>query len=94
MGTPDVEGDPLRALGGLPRVDLDPRRAREIRDRAVALLETRRRRTERRLALVEAVFAQFVQPVLAGGLSLGFAAWVLSRSIEVLAQVRGGFFWP
>jgi len=94
MGEAHFTTDPLRALGALPAADLDPRAARRIRDRAVALLESRRRRTPRRLAVLAATLARFAQPVLAAGLSLGFAAWALSRSVSLLQHARGGFFWP
>jgi hypothetical protein len=93
MEPSDPGFDPIGALRGLPRLDLDPRRAREIRDRALATMASRRGRGERRAGLPVAVYERFLEPILAGGLSLGFAAWVLSRSIGVLLQARGGFFW-
>ena len=94
MSEPRFTTDTLRALGELPTTDLDPRRAREIRARAVALLESRRPRTKRPLAAVGKALARFAQPLLAASLSLGFAAWVLSRAVGLLRQARGGFFWP
>ncbi len=85
--------DPIGALRGLPVLDLDPRRARGIRDRALAAMASRRRRGERWAGLPAAAYERFVEPILVGGLSLGFAAWVVARSIGVLQQARGGFFW-
>lgn len=85
--------DLMRALKDLAVVDHAPARARRIRDRAVALLGRRRRR-ELRWAGLLADYSRFVEPALAGALSLGFAAWTVTRSIEVLQRARGGFFWP
>lgn len=83
----------MRALKDLAVADHAPARARRIRDRAVALLARQRHRALRRARLV-AIYSRFVEPTLAGALSLGFAAWTVTRSIEVLHRARGGFFWP
>ncbi len=85
--------DLMRALKNLVVAEHAPARARRIRDRAVGLLARRRRRALRRAGLV-ADYSRFVEPTLASALSLGFAAWTVTRSIEVLHRARGGFFWP
>jgi|WetSurMetagenome_2_1015567.scaffolds.fasta_scaffold1201847_2 hypothetical protein len=93
MEPSDPGFDPIGALRGLPMLDLDPRRAREIRDHALATMAWRRRRGERWVGLPAAAYERFLEPILVCGLSFGFAAWVLARSIGVLQQARGGFFW-
>jgi len=87
------DDDPMRALEALAFSDHAPDRARRIRDRAVGLLARRRRRAFLRARLV-AAGARWAEGALAGALSLGFAAWTVTRSIEILHRARGGFFWP
>jgi len=91
---PGDRGDDLiQALKGLPVEDHSPTRARLIRDRAVALLARRRRRATRLERLVSS-YSRFVEPALAGALSVGFALWTVARSLEILRTAREGFFWP
>ncbi len=93
MEAGDPRDDLLRALKNLVVAEHAPARARRIRDRAAGLLARRRRRALRRARLL-ADYSRFVEPTLASALSLGFAAWTVTRSIEVLYRARGGFFWP
>ena len=93
MDAGNPRDDLMRALKDLAVADHAPARARRIRDRAVALL-ARRRRGALRWARLLAGHSRFVEPILAGALSLGFAVWTVTRSIEVLHRARGGFFWP
>ena len=85
--------DLMHALRDLVVADHAPSRARQIRDRAVAVLARRRRRGLRWAPLL-AGYSRFMEPALVGALSLSFAAWTVTRSIEVLLSARGGFFWP
>ncbi len=81
--------DLMHALNELVVPDHAPARARRIRDRAVALLARRRGRIG-----FLAGYWRFVEPTLVGALSLGFAAWAVTRSVEVLHSAGGWLFWP
>ncbi len=81
--------DLMHALKELVVPDHAPARARRMRDRAVALLARRRRR----VGLLTGYW-RFVEPPLVGALSLGFAAWAVTRSVEVLHSAGGWLFWP
>lgn len=77
-----IENDQLDVLlGALPPEDMRPALARRTRDRAVSVLLSRR---ERRFSWTGALYRKVLEPVLVGGLSLGFLIWAVSRSIEVL----------
>ncbi len=93
MESGNSRDDLIRALRDLPVAVQSSARARRIRDLAVALLARRRRRALRRARLMT-VYLRYVEPALAGALSVGFAAWTVTRSIEVLHRARGGWFWP
>ncbi len=83
----------MRVLRELPEMDHEAVRARRIRDGALGLLARRRRRSVRWTRL-HATYSRIVEPAVVGVLSLGFVAWTVIRSMEVLQSVHGGFFWP
>jgi hypothetical protein len=90
MGLDDELGLALRAL---PRTDVDPRRAGEVSERAVALLGRKHPGPRGRVSLWRPVRSA-LEPVLAAALSAGFVAWVVEQSIGVLSSSRAGVFWP
>lgn len=93
MEAENSRDDLLHALKDLVVPDHAPARARRIRDRAVALLARRRSRSRPWAGLL-AGYWRFAEPTLVGALSLGFAAWTITRSIEVLHSAGGWLVWP
>jgi hypothetical protein len=86
--------DPLGlALRALPGMDVNPRRASEVCDRAVDLLRRNRSGKSGRVFIWRPV-RMALEPVLAAALSAGFVAWVVEQSIAVLCSSRAGVFWP
>jgi hypothetical protein len=82
----------LAELRDLPRNDMDPGRTRAVRDRACAILARRRRRGVRVFEAFGAFYGAVLEPVLVGGLALGFLAWVVARCAEALHQGAGLLF--
>jgi len=93
MATTDREDGLLLALRALPRMDVDPRRAKEVCDRAVALLK-RGRPGGKRSSAPWRRFRSALEPVLAAALAAGFVAWIVERSMGVLGASGAGIFWP
>jgi RNA polymerase sigma factor (sigma-70 family) len=73
-------------------LDMDPARALALRDRARATVVRRgggQYPWRVRLALL---YRSTLEPVVVGGLSLGFVAWAVDRSLKVLLSVPGWLF--
>lgn len=84
-----VENDDLRELrDGLPRLDMEPASARRARE--LALVAYARSLTRGRQPAVPGLYRSVLEPILVGGLALGFLAWVVGRSLEVLRGAPGG----
>jgi hypothetical protein len=92
MGEPMHEDELLAMLRALPDADMDPRRAREVRDRACATLGRRQRPAARWLEALAVFYDQLVEPVLVGALAAGFLAWVAGRCVEALSKGSSVFF--
>jgi hypothetical protein len=92
MGKPMHEDELLAILRALPGADMDPRRARQVRDRACATLNRRQRPVARWLKALAAFYDRLVEPVLVGALAAGFLAWVAGRCVEALRQGSGVLF--
>jgi len=82
-----TETDNLRDLRELPRLDMDAAAARRVRDLAVAAHARSRDRCHLPAA---GLYRRVLEPILVGGLSLGFLAWVVGRSLEILRRAPGG----
>ena len=85
MSNATLKGDELLALlHELPADDMIPARAVRVRELAHAVLARRRcSRVEPGLGLLASI-VRLLEPALAGALGLGFLAWVVTRSLEIL----------
>ena len=90
MKEPIEQDESIILLQALPEFDLDVRRARDIRNRACAVLGRRSRKTLRVLRIIDTLYCSVVEPVLVAGLSIAFLAWVASRCFDVLTHFPGG----
>jgi hypothetical protein len=92
MGEPMYEDELLAMLRALPGADMDPRRARQVRDRACATLTRRQRPFARWPEALAAFYDRLLEPILVGALAAGFLAWVAGRCVEAVSQGPGVFF--
>jgi len=80
----------LALLGELPRLEPDPSSAKRVRERARAALARGRRPATRAGQGLGALYTRRLEPLLVGVLSLGFLAWAVARSLELLGCLPGG----
>jgi hypothetical protein len=90
MKEPIEQDEAVMLLRTLPVYDLENRRARDIRNRACAVLSRRNRRTVRIMNVIDTLYCSVIEPVFVAGLSIAFLAWVVSRCFTVLTHFPGG----
>jgi hypothetical protein len=88
MNRHDEEDDLWLALAGLPEADLDPRRTREVLEKATRTL-TRHNRFGRARAVAGRFYVGVFEPVAAWLLSLAMLASTLAQAVHVLHQGIG-----